>query len=188
MWVFINGILAVDLGGVHSTPRATTLNLDQFAAAHGLVANQSVPACNLYAHRSAHGGLLGMQLPVTASCDPGGTPTSIAMSTMTLVPSAQLDGAAVQLVSPDFTSSAGAFTSLLPVAGGFKSTFSFQMTPGAEGVAFVVQTASQSSSGTGADLGYAIPNSIAVEFDRIPIRLPETRCISTSPFIRSGRV
>jgi hypothetical protein len=53
------------------------------------------------------------------------------------------------------------------VRAGFETTFDFQIDrDGADGFAFVVQNASLAAlGGAGADCGYSIPNSIAVEFD-----------------------
>jgi fibro-slime domain-containing protein len=50
VWVFINGRLAIDLGGLHSTLNAT-INLDQQAAVLGLVHGQTYPLDFFFAER-----------------------------------------------------------------------------------------------------------------------------------------
>lgn len=93
-WVYINGRLAIDLGGLRSAT-AGTVNLDAQAAALGLVNGQSYPMDVFFAERYAYGShfristtlLLGSQpptLPMPVANPPGGvhpnSPVSVALS------------------------------------------------------------------------------------------------------------
>lgn len=96
VWVFVNGRLAIDLGGVHG-PASATVDLDQRAAALGIVPGRTY-ALDVF-HAERHTSLSSYQLevprlgiepgaptiPATATvgeqvtCDPGTWPEGIAL-------------------------------------------------------------------------------------------------------------
>lgn len=94
------------------------------------------------------------------------------------------NGQDVLRLTNDYSQNSSAFlTTAIPLvdSGGFKASFStafqFQITTppnsfgdedgsGADGICFVVQTASNTAGGTGGDIGYgSIPNSVGIEYD-----------------------
>lgn len=62
LWVFVNGRLAVDLGGVHA-PAGAQLDLDARAADLGLVPGETFALDLFYAHRGTHPAALTVQVP-----------------------------------------------------------------------------------------------------------------------------
>ena len=95
-----------------------------------------------------------------------------------------VNGQNVLRLTNDYSQNSSAFlTTAIPLvdSGGFKASFStafqFQITtppdtfgdedgPGADGLCFVVQTASNTAGGTGGEIGYGgILNSLGIEFD-----------------------
>lgn len=87
--------------------------------------------------------------------------------------SATIAGSGLQMTSSAPGQAGSAFsTNAVSLANGasFSTAFTFQMTnpsnPGADGIAFVVQTVSNTAGGAGGGMGYqGIANSLGVEFD-----------------------
>jgi|GEM_PF-1501706 len=82
--------------------------------------------------------------------------------------SATLTNGLLQLTAAEYWVVGGAWYALpVDVQDGFETTFDFRIgRDGADGFAFVIQNAGSTVLGTrGAESGYNIPNSIAVEFD-----------------------
>jgi hypothetical protein len=107
-------------------------------------------------------------------------PQNYTISTgFTLVGTAAVNGAGVQLTSATSQAGAAWAGTQQSVASGFSASFQFQITPDAaadelaDGLAFVIQADTRGASalgGGGGDIGYAgtttgITNSLAVEFD-----------------------
>src|SRR6185312_9566115 len=171
LWVFINGILAVDLGGVHAAPRSMVLDVDAMAAQLNVVAGATYHMDIFYAHRSStHAASLGVSATQVAICDPTSTPVATALPSRAGTALANADGS-TQLVGTSSAPAAGAAwtNSRLPIVNGFTAEFDFTMSPAAagDGLAFVLQDASATALGSnGAGLGYAgIAKSLAVELD-----------------------
>jgi fibro-slime domain-containing protein len=67
LWVFINGKLAVNLGGIHPANEATsTINLDALAALLGLIQGNAYDFDLFYADRAAEGSYLRFDIPQIA--------------------------------------------------------------------------------------------------------------------------
>jgi fibro-slime domain-containing protein len=180
LWIFINGKLAVDLGGVHSAPRSASFNADAQAAFLGMTPGDTYRMDLFYAHRSAvHGASIALQATQPAICDPlSPSASAINPATATKLGRATLISGSPSKLRLMSRTDAGPFSGAvwtpakMSVARGFEAAFDFQMTRGtaanpAEGFAFVLQGASATAQGGAAgNLGYAgIDHSLAVEFD-----------------------
>jgi fibro-slime domain-containing protein len=62
LWVFVNGHLVIDLGGLHASMSQSVM-LDQVAAAAGIVAGQTYPFDLFYANREPTGAVLLISIP-----------------------------------------------------------------------------------------------------------------------------
>ena len=164
LWVFVNGKLAVALGGVHDL-QTQTLDLDSFAAANGLVAGTTYPIDIFFAHRgSLHTPALTIQtarpavcadnplasVPLTALA-PLGTGLLVSSSTFRLARSVSLAGA-------------GWLPGPINLATGFRAELLVTIPAGAEGAAIVLAPA-QGLGAAGSDLGYAGLRNLAIELD-----------------------
>jgi fibro-slime domain-containing protein len=178
LWVFVNGHLAVDLGGVHPT-RSSTLNLDVARVDLQIVPGKSYAVDLFYAHRGMHAPLLSFQLTTPlASCDPltAAVTSTPGSADLAVVGRASLNAGNLRVISANSGSSfagAGWYRRALYLVNGFSTDFDFTLTsaaPNPEGFAFVVQGSSVTARGNSGDyLGYdGIPGGVAVEFDTHP--------------------
>lgn len=67
LWVFVNGRLLVDLGGVHAR-QSTVIDLDTWAPLLGLVSGQTYPVDLFFAHRGNHDPAITFQLLARPRC------------------------------------------------------------------------------------------------------------------------
>jgi fibro-slime domain-containing protein len=175
LWVFLNGKLVVDLGGVHSR-KQLVVTLDALAAQLGLVPGGDYPVDIFYAHRGLHPAVLEVELLGGRQCTlPAATP--INNSTLTMMNAAHLVGSTVQLSSPDDqVGPDAAWTPAVPVKRGLQVEFEYLVTGTnpvhdganlslAQGLALVI-AAQPGLGGDGAALGYGgLDHSVAVELD-----------------------
>jgi len=70
LWLFINGRLAIDLGGVHM-PAEQVVNLGQIAATFGLVEGQTYKMDIFHAERRPNGSNFKVQTSISCFTDPG---------------------------------------------------------------------------------------------------------------------
>jgi fibro-slime domain-containing protein len=180
LWVFINGKLVINLGGVRTTlpSSATSVSLDSL----GLTKNNTYSFDLFYAHRGS--GIPATQVQSTGAvqCSVlgsgvvslGYSPTFTTTSGLNLIGAPGLTGGMLQLSDMSLNDFAFAVWSTTPqrVLNGFTSNFNFKIvkgsnTPTSEGFVFVLQRQSTTAvGGTGSNLGYnTIANSIAIEFD-----------------------
>jgi len=176
LWVFINGHLAVDLGGVHDA-KSASVSLDTAASSLGISPGNTYPIAIFFAHRSAtHTSTLGLSALSATVCSALASASRVSPSpaNIQMLGTAQASGSTLNVISASASGPAGGaawYQTPLSVAPSFASEFDFTLTPGssgtAEGFAFVVQSAGLTARGGDAGyLGYAgIPNSLAVAFE-----------------------
>jgi fibro-slime domain-containing protein len=177
MWVFINGGLAADMGGVHATARTATVSVDAIAGQFLLLPGSTYRLDIFYAHRSAvHGASIGLEDTKPSICDPLSPLAPVAASTAVRAGTATYNAGTNHLVLVNSTQALQAglarMTTPTIVGNGFATEFDFSITvpqtsSGAEGFAFgLFPTAVGSVGGTGASLGYVGTGAtVAVEFD-----------------------
>jgi fibro-slime domain-containing protein len=64
LWIFVNGHLVVDLGGLHSGT-SQSVKLDQVASAAGMSVGQTYPFDLFYANREPPGAVLALSIPAS---------------------------------------------------------------------------------------------------------------------------
>lgn len=70
LWTYINGKLAIDLGGLHS-PQTATVKLDEIAAAFGIVPGQTYPLDVFQAERHSQGSTFRIDTSIEfTNCNP----------------------------------------------------------------------------------------------------------------------
>ena len=175
LWVFIDGRLVVDMGGIHGLQTAT-ISLDTLMDVDG----NPVPMFPgigyrmdiFYAHRGQHSPQISIQQLKAISCGAGATVPAAA--DYSLVGGAErLPDGTLELVEPgDAAGQAMAAWLATPEFAptlDFTVSFGFEMSSDMRGFAVVFQGADNSVTTVGSadgGLGYeGIPNSIAVEFD-----------------------
>jgi fibro-slime domain-containing protein len=182
LWVFINGTLRIDLGGITARRNASV-----FLDTLNLQLNQTYPLDIFYAHRGRRDPGLQVQATEAVLCNviSAGT-TTINFGTFSGLTLSQLFAASsnVQIVGSSLriaraSSPSNSFTAwyrpLQRILNGFVTDFSFRFVraPNAttvEGLAFVLQRQDTgTTTGGGSNLGYAdIVRSVAIEIDMNP--------------------
>lgn len=186
LWVFIDGRLAVDLGGLQTAERSQTVDFDTFAAANSLTPGETYRIDIFFAHRMAGATpSLTLQLNEATLCNALSSGTEVAgfgsgfsaadepRLEMTGVSPAVVGGDLRLALATSATSAAvwlgeGGEARRQKFLNGFRSSFKFRITDGRpEGFAFVLQAFGPSArGGSGSNMGYAgLTNSLAVEFD-----------------------
>jgi fibro-slime domain-containing protein len=183
LWMFINGKLAIDNGGIH-TSSSKTLDLSVFASANGISVGATVDVAIFAAHRSSqHNPSLRIEMvnPGICNAEYGGTrstsiyPFSSANVVLNSGAPISFDAAGLALLSPgsNAVSAAAWHSSRLFIQNGFVAEYEFRMrrSPNngggqVQGMAFVMQNVRNNViGGSGLQLGYNIEKSIAIEFD-----------------------
>ncbi len=179
LWVFIDGRLVVDMGGVHGLETAT-IAMDTLVDVEGLPLPPLADGLTFrrfdifFAHRGQHTPQLTLQLLPPVTCETIDTTATIDPQTFTALGRASVlaDGN-LQLIGPNVvaadSSAAWLDSPRLPVSQGFKLGFDFEMSAGLPGFAMVLSDPANGLSARGGDsgnLGYAgIPGCLAIEFD-----------------------
>lgn len=172
MWVFINGRLAVDLGGVHTAARQGVFNGDAFASLGGLVAGGIYPMDIFYAHRGNHTPSISADFPDVPMCSAIGAPAAVTLPNLSGTAATVSGVTRLSSATGIVPSSGAAWTATQQVlAPGFAAEFDFRISPqtagSGEGFAFVMQNVGATArGGDGGNLGYGgLSNSLAIEFD-----------------------
>ena len=184
MFVFFDGDLVTNLGGIHAKT-TQQINLDTVGPALGISLGEEFVVRIFYVHRSsAHEPYLQIKMSgIGSECGIVTSPHPVKglyPFTTGTGRNVELNGASSIVSSPSsrirlqsqgsFNSDSSAwFSSPLPIVGGFTADFTVQVssTTKAEGFAFVFQSVSNQERGLGGfNLGYdGIQKSVAVEFD-----------------------
>jgi fibro-slime domain-containing protein len=178
MWVFIDNMLVVDMGGIH-TPTTKTLNMDEVRVGGQplqMFVNHAMAI--FFAHRgAAHDPAFGITLPQATLCDifPATPQPQVSANSVTVLGRAAASGGTIQPVAAGVIgASSGAVwaakdgvPAMVQMGDGFATEFDFTMVAPSEGFAFVMQTDGPGARGAdGGNLGYSnISRSLAIEFD-----------------------